>query len=54
MKKIKAVEMVREIRDRIFEETKNMQGEARRQYFKHNAQWIHVENHVAPAHGPQK
>jgi hypothetical protein len=39
MKQIKAVEMVREIRDRIYEETKNLKGDALKRYYSEKSKW---------------
>lgn len=50
MKQIKAVEMVREIRDRMYEETKNLKGIALKRYYADKAKWALLN---ANARSPQ-
>jgi hypothetical protein len=48
MKPVKSVEMVREIRDKIYKETKNLKGEALYRYFKEKSKWtIHRSSKAA-------
>ena len=48
MKQIKAVEMVREIRDRMYEETKNLKGDALKRYYANKSKWalLNVKTHT--------
>jgi hypothetical protein len=39
MKKINAVSMVREIRDKQYEETKNLKGNELKKYYSEKAKW---------------
>ncbi|MDD5673849.1 MAG: hypothetical protein PHC61_06790 [Chitinivibrionales bacterium] len=47
MKKINAVLMVREIRDKQYEETKNLKGEELKKYYSGKAQWAVKPNKVS-------
>jgi len=46
MKKINAVSMVREIRDRQYEETKNLKGDELKKYYSEKAKWTIEEKKV--------
>jgi len=47
MNKINAVSMVRKIRDRQYEETKNLRGDELKKYYSEKAKWAVVSNKVA-------